>query len=151
MNSKFHWGLEGLDYQKFRAYTTLLQLRCGSQEDPDWASKFSFSDNKVEAFNNQYDDADTVTAQQISEFDETKLKQAFLDRLAELTSSIRKGEHVAATLLLQIEEASTVFVAKNNGFNGADLSFLESIQTCLRDISHTESKWNQSQFCKRAG
>ncbi|KAF3401340.1 hypothetical protein DPV78_005151 [Talaromyces pinophilus] len=76
MNSKFHWGLEGLVYQKFRAYTTLLQLRCGSQEDPDWASKFSFSDNKVEAFNNQYDDADTVTAKQISEFDETKLKQA---------------------------------------------------------------------------
>jgi hypothetical protein len=66
MNSRFHWGLEGLDYQKFRAYTTLLQLRCGSQEDPAWASKFSSSDNEAKEFDNQDDDdADTVTAQQI--------------------------------------------------------------------------------------
>lgn len=149
MNSRFHWGLEGLDYQKFRAYTTLLQLRCGSQEDPDWASKFSSSDNKAKEFENQDDnDADTVTAQQISDFDETKLKEAFLNRLAELTSSIRKGGHVAATLLLQTDEASTVFVAKNNGFNGTDSSFFESIQTCLQSISHTESKLNSMAVLK---
>lgn len=141
MSSKFHWGLEGLDHQKFRAYTSLLQLRCGSQEDPDWASKFNLNDEKAEAIDNQDDDdVNTVNGQQISDFDETKLKQAFLDRLAELTSSIRKGGHIAATLLLQTDEATTVFVAKNNGFNGTDLSFLESIQACLRDISHTESK-----------
>ena len=63
MSSKFHCGLEGLDHQKFRAYTTLLQLRCGSQEDPDWASKFGFGDEKVQVFDKQDDDdADTVTA-----------------------------------------------------------------------------------------
>lgn len=141
MDNKFHWGLEGLVYQKFRAYTTLLQLRCGSQEDPHWASKLIVSDDNAEAFDNQDDnDADTVTAQQISDFDETTLKKAFLDRLAELTSSIRKGRHVAATLLLQTDEDFTVFVAKNNGFNGTDLKFRENMQKCLRNISHTESE-----------
>jgi hypothetical protein len=139
MEGRFHWGLDGLNQQKFRAYTTLLRLRCGGQEDPNWATELLL-DEEAETRDEGGDDADTAIVQKISDFDEPKLKKALLDRLAELTSNIRKGSHVAASLLLETQDSCTVFVAKNNGFSGTDKKFLEDLESSLRDISCTESK-----------
>ncbi|KAL2855376.1 hypothetical protein BJY01DRAFT_243339 [Aspergillus pseudoustus] len=100
--------------------------------------------------NNDDDDDDetqTAVAQGLSDFDEPRLKRAFfLDRVAELVSNIRNGQHVAASVLVETREKCTVLVAKNNGFKEKygrfyqkDRLFLKDLEISLKEISRTKS------------
>jgi hypothetical protein len=62
------------------------------------------------------DDEDTKTtvAQGLCDFDEPRLKRAFLDGIAELVSNIRNGKHDAASVLGETREGYTMLVTKNN-------------------------------------
>ncbi|KAL2867334.1 uncharacterized protein BJX67DRAFT_381048 [Aspergillus lucknowensis] len=137
MNDQFHWGLDGLNGQKFRAYTALLHLRNGGQGDPDWEAELARND--MESAGEQGDDGETAIAQGLSDFDEPRLKRALLDRIAELVSNIRNGKHVAATMLVEAQERCTVFVSKNNGFDRSDKQFLKALESSLREISRSET------------
>ena len=93
-----------------------------------------------------YEDADSVVAQTIPSFDDTKLKQSFQDRVAELVSNVRGGSHVAATLLLNLPEGVKLVVAKNEGFDKTDKEFLVKLQNFLKEISRPPGKIPKEQL-----
>ncbi|KAF5855625.1 hypothetical protein ETB97_008860 [Aspergillus alliaceus] len=58
-----------------------------------------------------------------------------------------RSRHVAASLLLETYDSRTVFIAKNNGFSGADRNFIEDLESSLKEISNTESfELNNAKF-----
>jgi len=138
MATRFHWGLNGLNEPRFRAYSNLLSLRNGGQIDSPSETE-RFHNNENEGMDGD-DDADTVVAQEITSFSNTKLKEVFQDRVAELVSNAKGGYHVAATLLIEWQEEAKLLVAKNETFKQRDRDFLELLQTRLRAIASTDRK-----------
>ena len=113
MSSPFSWDLAGLNQDRFRAYSSLLRLRNGGQVDEYLEAEHEL---KGKCSLVGYDDADTVVVQTISSFDDTNLKEAFQDRVAELVSNVKGGYHVAATLMINLPEEVKLVVAKNEEF-----------------------------------
>ena len=145
MSSPFSWDLTGLNQDRFRAYSSLLRLRNGGQVDEYFEAEHELED---ECSLVGYDDADSIVVQNISPFDDTKLKEAFQDRVAELVSNVKGGYHVAATLMINLPEGVKLVVAKNEGFNKRDEEFLGKLQDLLREIARTPSKIPMSGFHK---
>jgi hypothetical protein len=50
--------------------------------------------------------------QNVSSFDDTKLREAFQDRVAELISNVRGGHHVVATLMVESSKNLELLFAK---------------------------------------
>jgi hypothetical protein len=76
MSTRFHWGLPGLNRDRFGGYATLLYLINGGQvEEP--TEKKSQSEYGVAL--SEYNEADSIVTQNISSIDDIKLREAFLD------------------------------------------------------------------------
>jgi hypothetical protein len=67
------------------------------------------------------EDADSTVAQDISSFDDTKLKEAFQESRS--SSDVRGRCHVAATLMIELLEEVKLVVVKNEEFNDAHRKF----------------------------
>ncbi|KAI5924399.1 hypothetical protein F4810DRAFT_141484 [Camillea tinctor] len=131
MGDTFHWKLDGLDRQRFEAYTKLLSLRHGGQaSDP---VTFEPHDEDLDVVEPP-DDNDSVVGQQLTSHDENEIKRAFLDRLSEVLSSAKGGLHVAAALMVQSPDRIEISVAKNRGIKPKDKEFTEVFEKVLRKI-----------------
>ncbi|KAI1501064.1 hypothetical protein F5X99DRAFT_383772 [Biscogniauxia marginata] len=132
MNDTFHWKLDGLDKQRFEAYTKILNLRYGGQaSDP---TTFDPDDQEPDTIDPP-GDGDSVAGQQLTHFGEDKLKRAILDRLSEVLSSKRGGHQVAAALMTEIAGTIEITVAKNGGMKQKDKVFTERLEQILRKIA----------------
>ncbi|KAF1986884.1 hypothetical protein K402DRAFT_454120 [Aulographum hederae CBS 113979] len=136
MASRFHWDLSGLDLDRFRAYASLLRLRSGGQVDERLEAEQIL---QIENSSAESDDADSVAPLAVILFDETRLREAFQDRVAELVSNVKGGYHVAATLLVEMPDVAQLVVAKNESFSPTDENFLAKLQDLLRAIAKADS------------
>lgn len=138
MSARFHWGLRGLDEAKFRAYANLLRLRHNGQVQAPSIPARDQDDTTCAVTNNDDDsDANTLVPEELVSFNETRLKETFQDRVAELVSTEKGGYHVAANLFVEQDGRAKLLVAKNRRFKQRDREFLDSLQSTLREISST--------------
>ncbi|KAI0595322.1 hypothetical protein F4775DRAFT_377775 [Biscogniauxia sp. FL1348] len=143
MGDTFHWKLEGLDRQRFEAYTKLLSLRHGGQaSDP---VTFEPRDEDFDSIELPGDD-DSVVGQKLTSHGENAMRCAFLDRLAEILSSAKGGYHVAAALMVQSPDMIEVSVAKNRGIKQKDKAFIESFETVLKKIPSIQHCWSCDEY-----
>lgn len=129
------WELPGLDRSRFEAYTKLLRLRNGGQiEEP---ANFTQLPDEDEAESASLDGHESVCLNPVSQFDDSRLKRAFLDRLSELVANEKGGYHVSASLMFEWRDRVEILVGKNTGFRGSDpgLFLLETIESSLRYIA----------------
>jgi hypothetical protein len=141
MSPSFSWDFPSLNQDRFQAYSSLLRLRNGGQIDERLEAEYELETNGSIT---GCEDMDSVVAQPISSFDDTRLKESFQDRVAELVSNVKGGYHVAATLLLNLPDGIKLVVAKNEGFNKTDKMFLGKLQDFLQDVSRTPGKTSPS-------
>jgi hypothetical protein len=140
MNDRLHRDLEGLNGRRFQAYTALLWLQNGGEEDePNWSWNARTAPEESESFSDD-EDTKTAVAQGLCDFDEPRLKRAFLDGIAELVSNVRNGKHDAASVLVETRDGYTVLVTKDNEFEEDDELFLKKLEASLSKISQTESE-----------
>jgi hypothetical protein len=132
------WDKPSLSGARLQAYASLLQIQTGGQvyERPEPSNLPTDSDGE----DNVDDDEDSVAAGPLAPFDETRLREAFQDRVAELVANVRSGQHVAATMFVNTAQGVKLVVAKNNGMEARDQRFLERLQDRLREVSRTQGK-----------
>ncbi|KAI2775661.1 hypothetical protein F4815DRAFT_496535 [Daldinia loculata] len=131
MSHTFHWGLDGLDKSRFEAYTKILSLRNGGQADD--AITFDACEAGPDMIELANDD-DSITGQPLTNFDNDKLKRAFLDRLSEILSHTRGGYQVAAALMIENLGVPEITVAKNSGLKQTDKDFIIALEKVLGRI-----------------
>ncbi|RYP91021.1 hypothetical protein DL770_002851 [Monosporascus sp. CRB-9-2] len=124
----FDWSLDGLDRCRFEAYTKLLRLRHGGQAGDlvrfDPLAQETHMDESPE-------DDDSVKGMPLANFNERKLKCAFLDRLSEILSPAKGGYQVAAALMIEGLDGVEVTVARNSGIKEKDKSFIKALEKML--------------------
>lgn len=137
MTHTFSWQTAGLNQARFQAYAALLRIKSGGQvnDRPEIVYELNADDDIGD-----YDDAKSDSAVTLSFSDETRLKAAFQDRIAELVSSNKGGQHVAATSMIESIESVTVVVARNGELQEADENFLRKLQELLRAVAKNPSK-----------
>ncbi|RYP26186.1 hypothetical protein DL767_008138 [Monosporascus sp. MG133] len=82
------------------------------------------------------EDDDSVKGQPLADFEERKLKCAFLDRLSEILSPAKGGYQVAAALMIEGLDGVEVTVARNCGIKENDKSFIKALEKILVRIAH---------------
>ncbi|KAI1475124.1 hypothetical protein F4774DRAFT_421764 [Daldinia eschscholtzii] len=132
MSPTFHWGLDGLDKPRLEAYIKLLSLRNGGQIDD--AVIFDPCEAGSDVIESA-EDGDSATGQPLTNFNNDRLKRAFLDRLSEILSQTRGGYHVAAALMVENTEAPEITVAKNSGLKQTDKDFITALEKLLGRIA----------------
>ncbi|KPI43240.1 uncharacterized protein AB675_7177 [Cyphellophora attinorum] len=153
MTSFFDWSGHGLDQARFEGLAKLLRLRYhGQVEHPSRYDELQrdaiFDDDDANS------DAATNRTSTLVNFNPGRLRRTFLDRLAEVIANEKGGRHVAATMMVQAQDSVNVFVAKNNKFRQADISFLDQLAALLRLVAgsrafeaeidqHTSLLWNR--------
>lgn len=137
MTSLSQWDLLGLNLERFRAYTSLLSVRNGGQfnEREEAEYELSYTDRSGRS-----EDTDSIVAQAMTSFDDTRLQESFQNRVAELVFNLKGGYHVTATLLFHYAGKPELVIAKNEGFNTREKDFLVKLQALLRGVSNTSSK-----------
>lgn len=133
-----------LECSRFHARACLLAV-LSKQQDP---SSLNGNTEEMNARSNDDEsdddgsDADTVVPRElVKAAGKAKLKESFLDRLAEMLSREKpqqgeKNKHVAATALVEEEEdEATIYVAKNGGFDKTDSSALHRVGIWMRAIA----------------
>lgn len=128
MSHTFHWGLDGLDKSRFEAYTKILSLRnSGQADDAITFDAYEVGPDMIEPAK----DDDSITGQPLTNFDNDKLKRAFLDRLSEILSHTRGGYQVAAALMIENLGVPEIVVAKNSGLKQTDKDFIIALEKVL--------------------
>ena len=133
----FAWDGEPLDEARFHARACLLAV-VGKQQDP--ASLIGNAEQKLEDLEDGDSDEDVSDADSIVPRDlvrrsgKEKLKERFLDRLAEVLSREKpqpgeKAKLVAATAMIEGENEATLYVAKKGGLDGTDDAMLRILQS----------------------
>jgi hypothetical protein len=122
MADGFDWNIPGLNKHHFTAFANLLALRNGGQVE-----LVSLGDG-VHDENEPDDSSDTVSINtssphQISSSDNNRLKREFLDSLAEFAANKKGGKSVSCCILREAEEAVTIWIARNEGFQPQDNPF----------------------------
>ncbi|KAI0853036.1 hypothetical protein F5Y00DRAFT_130748 [Daldinia vernicosa] len=131
MSHTFHWGLDGLDKPRFEAYTKILSLRNGGQAGD--VITFDPCEAGLDV-TEPAEDGDSIAGQPLTNFDNDKLKRAFLDRLSEILSHTRGGYQVAAALMIENLGVPEVTVAKNSGLKQTDKDFITALEKVLGRI-----------------
>lgn len=132
--SSFHWASQGLNQAQFQAYTKLLRLRSGGQvENSVNSSQFLDNDDDEDDMDDT-EDSSSLCPDILCDSNEDKVKRAFLDRLAEVVSPSKGGQHVSASLMAQWDDRVEILVAKNSGIvrEDATWTFLKDLEDRLR-------------------
>ena len=138
MSASFHWDRKGLNKARFQVFAKLLRMRNGGQAEPPT----SYEDIQDDEEDKNVDaDAYSTKAQTLTDFDDKRLRQSFLDRIAELVANIKEGQHVTAALMVESPEKVQVFVAKNKGIEKNDTVFLKKLEARLRSIASVDRKF----------
>ncbi|KAJ6028506.1 hypothetical protein N7540_004082 [Penicillium herquei] len=127
-------GLDGWDKPRFEAFTKLLLLKSGRQVEE--ASEFVDIPSE-ETETSDLKSIDSVNVDLLSQFNEDKLKRAFLDRISELVANGKGGHHVSSSLMIEWPDRVDVLVSRNAGLKktASNVEMLETIASNLRRIS----------------
>lgn len=134
MSSSRQSGLDGWNKSRFEAFTKLLLLKSGRQVE----EASDFIDIPSEAIEtSDLESIDSVNVNILSQFNEDKLKRAFLDRISELVANEKGGEHVASSLMIEWPDRVHILVSRNAGHKdcASNIEMLEVIASNLRKIS----------------
>jgi hypothetical protein len=133
MAESFDWTYPGLDWSQFHSLANLLSLRNGGQTEPLFLSDVVLEDdcNAEENDDGYAPSMYTHLAHQISSSGHGKLKQRFLDCLAEFAANKKGGKGVACTAIEEAEGNVVVWIARNNGFEGEDHVVFEKLGKLL--------------------
>ena len=154
LNSLPIWDGNPLDEARFHARACLLDV-VGKQQDIDslktqrsghLTSSASLIHGNREDFNetdssDAESDADTVVARKlVSRFGLKRLKEKFLDRLAEVFSREKpdpgqKAAHTAATTMYESDKGAIAYIAKNDGVDDEVHRMKKALQIWLRAIA----------------
>jgi hypothetical protein len=133
----FDWSVPGLNRAHFHALANLLSLRNHGQAErrslssvvleEDWDSDDS-EDGQAPSIN-------TNAACQLSGSGHGKLKQKFLDCLAEFADNKKDGTTVACSVMVEAENSVSIWISRNEGFAEADCSVFERVEKLLGSLS----------------
>ncbi|KAH7382685.1 hypothetical protein DE146DRAFT_760518 [Phaeosphaeria sp. MPI-PUGE-AT-0046c] len=141
MSESFNWSDSGLDRSHFHALANLLSLRNDGQAEPTSLSSTDI-EHAWEIEDDSDDDThsiDTSAARQITQSGHSKLKQKFLDGLAEFAANRKGGEAVACTAMRERESNVVIWITRNEGFSEADIPTFEKLGTQLASLYRTKS------------
>lgn len=127
-------GLDGWDQSRFEAFTKLLLLKSGRQVE-EASSFIDISSEETET--SELRSIDSVSVNILSQFNEDKLKRAFLDRISELVANQKGGPHVSSSLMIEWPDRVDILVSRNAGLKKyvSNVEILEIIASNLRRIS----------------
>ena len=143
MKASFIWDGKSLDEARFHARACLLAV-VGRQQNPDSLNRNTKEEHHSLDDSDSDDDgsdATTIAPRMIVKTSgKAKLKESFLDRLAEVLSREKpqpgeKAEHVAATAMMEGDDEATIYVAKNGGLDDVDRSMLHVLKIWVRAIA----------------
>lgn len=130
-NTGFHWGISGLDRNRFHAAAKFQYLRFGRQVE----SPTQYRDSIVSGWDSSSDDGVTVGAFDAAGCELNQLKHAFLDRLAEFMSHSTGGCNVCAAGMVEKVGQVRILVAKNNFMDEKSVKMLRYLEKTLRQLS----------------
>ncbi|KAI0484026.1 hypothetical protein GGR56DRAFT_611966 [Xylariaceae sp. FL0804] len=125
------WSLEGNDRSRFRAYATLLHLRNNGQIQGHQSRPAEDDSLEEDAF----DDSGTTSPDILTFFDEKSLKDGFLDRIAEIASRAKGGQHVTASVMREGQGGVELMIARNEGFKHDDAQFFGDIESFMCQLA----------------
>ena len=148
MGETFNWDYPGLNWSHFHSLANLLSLRNGGQAD---ASSLS---NAVldEDYSSDYNDnagapsVNTICADLIADSGHGRLKQKFLDCLAEFAANKKGGTAVACSAMRESEDSVCIWIARNEGFSEADKPVFTAWERLLESYSRGEGTFNTLTF-----
>jgi hypothetical protein len=148
MGETFNWDYPGLNWSHFHSLANLLSLRNGGQ-----AEASSLSDTAVDEDYSDDDNDDegapsvnTIGAHLITDSGHGRLKQKFLDCLAEFAANKKGGTAVACSAMRESEDSVSLWIARNKGFSAADKPIFNVLQGRLESYSRGEGMFNRSTF-----
>ncbi len=127
-------GLDGWDQSRFEAFTKLLLLKSGRQVE-EASSFIDIPSDETET--SELKSIDSVSVNILSQFNEDKLKRAFLDRISELVANQKGDPHVSSSLMIEWPDRVDILVSRNAGLKKyvSNVEILEIIASNLRRIS----------------
>jgi hypothetical protein len=148
MSESFDWNYPGLNWSHFHSLANLLSLRNGGQAEPS-----SLSDTVLEE-DCDFDDngdgdtpsIDTKFAYQISDSGHRRLKQRFLDCLAEFAANKKGGTAVACSAIKEAEDNVIIWIARNEGFSDIDKPAFDKLGKLLGSLSCNRSMSRATAF-----
>ena len=137
MSQSFDWNYPGLSWSHFHSLANLLSLRNGGQAEPsslsltvleeDWGSDNDGDGNAPSI--------DTGFAHKISDSGHGRLKQRFLDCLAEFAANKKGGTAVACSTMKEAEDNVVIWIARNEGFSDVDKLVFDKLGKMLASLS----------------
>jgi hypothetical protein len=151
MGETFNWDCPGLNWSHFHSLANLLSLRNGGQ-----AEASSISDAVVDedySIDNNDDEGtpsvNTICAHLITDSGHGRLKQKFLDCLAEFAANKKGGTAVACSAMRESEDSVSIWIARNEGFSEADKPIFTVLERWLESYSRGEGTFNRRTFHRR--
>jgi hypothetical protein len=148
MGETFNWDCPGLNWSHFHSLANLLSLRNGGQ-----AEASSLSDVVLdEDYSSDNDDdegapsVNTTCAHLLANSGHGRLKQKFLDCLAEFAANKKGGTAVACSAMRESEDNVSIWIARNEGFSEADKPVFTVLESLLESYSHGEGMFNGMTF-----
>ncbi|PVH95836.1 hypothetical protein DM02DRAFT_689266 [Periconia macrospinosa] len=129
----------GLNWSHFHSLANLLSLRNGGQAeasslsdtvlDEDYSSDISDDEGTISV--------NTFRAHRIAGSGHGKLKQKFLDCLAEFAANKKGGTAVACSAMRESEDSVSIWIARNEGFSEADEHVFIALEMLLSDSPYS--------------
>ncbi|KAF2120771.1 hypothetical protein BDV96DRAFT_595184 [Lophiotrema nucula] len=138
------WDQPSLSGDRLQAYASLLRIQKDGQIYERLEAEYEPGDQHMIS-GYEDDDTNSIAVNDLSSFNEDRLKAAFQDRVAELVANVKGGHHVAATQIFDTPQGIKLVVAKNEGLDKRDPEFLQKLQDLLRDISRTQTGHDNGQ------
>ena len=144
MGETFDWDYPGLNWSHFHSLAKLLALRNGGQAEASSLSN-AVLDEDYSSDNNDNAGApsvDTGCADLITDSGHGRLKQKFLDCLAEFAANKKGGTRVACSAMRESEDSVYIWIARNEGFSEAEKPIFTALERLLESYSRGEGMFN---------
>lgn len=139
MSETFDWNCPGLNWSHFHSLANLLSLRNGGQAEPSSLSDTVLEEDWDPDDNDDEDgdapSVDTRLAHQISGSGHGRLKQRFLDCLAEFAANKKGGTAVACSAMREAEDNVVIWITRNEGFSDVDKLVFDKVGKVLGSLS----------------
>ncbi|USP80330.1 hypothetical protein yc1106_07604 [Curvularia clavata] len=140
MGETFDWDYPGLNWSHFHSLANLLALRNGGQAEASSLSN-AVLDEDYSSDNNDNAGApsvDTGCADLITDSGHGRLKQKFLDCLAEFAANKKGGTRVACSAMRESKDSVYIWIARNEGFSEAEKPIFTALERLLESYSRGE-------------
>lgn len=148
MGETFNWDYPGLNWSHFHSLANLLSLRNDGQAEASSLSNAGL-DEDYSGYNNDNASAssvNTICADLIADSGHARLKQKFLDCLAEFAANKKGGTAVACSAMRESEESVFIWIARNGGFSETEKPMFGVLERLLESYSRGEGMFNRLTF-----